>query len=211
MLATWITLARLPLLGACLATLYLGSAPVRLAGVALLFVGLLLDTVDGVVARARSETSLMGSVLDIAADRIYELSLWITFTFLGLLPAVIPLLVLARTALTDAIRGVGVAEGTAPLEQQRGSVARFLVASPWARTGYSSAKVCTFCGLALAHACLGFPGGSGMRSIAPPLLAAATALAWVTVLFCVIRGVPVIVEGVAPALGRNRGLPRRVS
>jgi len=69
MLATWITLARLPLLGACLAILYLGSPPVRLVGVALLFVGLLLDTVDGLVARARSETSLMGSVLDIAADR----------------------------------------------------------------------------------------------------------------------------------------------
>jgi len=210
MLATWITLARLPLLGACLAILYLGSPPVRLVGVALLFVGLLLDTVDGVVARARSETSLMGSVLDIAADRTYELSLWVTFAYLGLVPAVIPLIVLARTTLTDALRGVGVAEGTAPFEQQHSSLARFLVASPWMRTGYSSAKVCSFCGLALAHACLGFPAGSGLRGIAPALQAAASALAWVTVLFCVVRGVPVIVEGVAPALGRNRGLPRRV-
>ena len=121
MLATWITLARLPLLGACLAILYLGSPPVRLVGVALLFVGLLLDTVDGLVARARSETSLMGSVLDIAADRTYELSLWVTFAYLGLVPAVIPLIVLARTTLTDALRGVGVAEGTAPFEQQRSS------------------------------------------------------------------------------------------
>jgi len=210
MLATWITLARLPLLGACLAILYLGSPPVRLVGVALLFVGLLLDTVDGLVARARSETSLMGSVLDIAADRTYELSLWVTFAYLGLVPAVIPLIVLARTTLTDALRGVGVAEGTAPFEQQRSSLARFLVASPWMRTGYSSAKICSFCGLALAHACLGFPAESGLRDIAPALQAAASALAWVTVLFCVVRGVPVIVEGVAPALGLNRGLPRQV-
>ena len=170
MLATWITLARLPLLGACLAILYLGSPPVRLVGVALLFVGLLLDTVDGLVARARSETSLMGSVLDIAADRTYELSLWVTFAYLGLVPAVIPLIVLARTTLTDALRGLGVAEGTAPFEQQRSSLARFLVASPWMRTGYSSAKVCSFCGLALAHACLGFPAESGVRDIAPALL-----------------------------------------
>ena len=81
---------RYPLLGACLAILYLGSPPARLAGAALLFIGLLLDTVDGVVARARSETSLMGSVLDIAADRTYELSLWVSFAYLGLVPAVIP-------------------------------------------------------------------------------------------------------------------------
>jgi CDP-diacylglycerol--glycerol-3-phosphate 3-phosphatidyltransferase len=210
MLATWITLARLPLLGACLAILHLGSPPVRLAGVALLFVGLLLDTLDGIVARARSETSLMGSVLDIAADRTYELSLWVTFACLGLVPAVIPLIVLARTTLTDALRGVGIAEGTAPFEQQRSSLARFLVASPWMRTGYSSVKVCSFCGLALAHACLGFPVESGVRGLGPALLAAASALAWITVLFCVVRGVPVIVEGVAPALGRNRRLTRRV-
>jgi len=210
MLATWITLARLPLLVACLAILYLGSAPVRLVGVALLFVGLLLDTVDGVVARARSETSLMGSVLDIAADRTYQLSLWVTFAYLGLVPAVIPLIVLARTTLTDALRGVGVAEGTAPFEQQRSSLARFLVASPWMRTGYSSAKACSFCGLALAHACLGFPAESGLRGIALALLAGGNALAWVTVLFCVVRGIPVIVEALAPALGRYRHLPRRV-
>ena len=94
-MANWITLARYPLLLACLAILYLGSPPARLAGAVLLFLGLLLDTVDGVVARARSETSLIGSVLDIAADRTYELSLWVSFAYLGLVPAVIPLVVLA--------------------------------------------------------------------------------------------------------------------
>jgi phosphatidylglycerophosphate synthase len=137
----------------------------------------------------------MGSVLDIAADRTYELSLWVTFAYLGLVPAVIPLIVLARTTLTDALRGVGVAEGTAPFAQQRSRLARFLVASPWMRTGYSSAKVCSFCGLALAHAWLGFPADSGFRGMATALLSAANAAAWVTVLFCVVRGVPVVAEG----------------
>jgi phosphatidylglycerophosphate synthase len=134
-------------------------------------------------------------VLDIAADRTYELSLWVTFAYLGLVPAVIPLIVLARTPLTDALRGVGVAEGAAPFEQQRSSLARFLVASPWMRTGYSSAKVGAFCGLALAHAFLGFPADSLLHGIAPDLLAAANAIAWAAVLFCVVRGVPVIVDG----------------
>jgi CDP-diacylglycerol--glycerol-3-phosphate 3-phosphatidyltransferase len=195
MLATWITLARFPLLGICLAILYLGSPPIRVVGAALLFVGLLLDTVDGVVARARFETSLLGSVLDIAADRVYELSLWATFAYLGLISAVVPLVVLVRTTLTDALRSVGVAEGTAPFDQHRARLARFLVASPWMRTGYSSVKVGAFCGLALAHAFLGFPAGSAWHGIAPDLLAAANAVAWAAVLFCVVRGVPVIIDG----------------
>jgi phosphatidylglycerophosphate synthase len=206
MLATWITLARLPLLGICLAILYLGSPPVRLLGAGLLLFGLLLDTVDGVVARARSETSLLGSVLDIAADRVYELSLWVSFAYLGLISGVVPLVVLVRTTLTDALRSVGVAEGTAPFDQHRAPLARFLVASPWMRTGYSSAKAAAFCGLAVAHAFLGFPPGSGFRDIAPDLLIAANALAWAAVLFCVVRGVPVVVEGVR----RNRGQACRV-
>lgn len=200
MVATWITLARFPLLIACLAILYLGSPPVRVAGAALLFLGILLDTVDGAVARARSETSLLGSVLDIAADRSYELSLWVSFACLGLVPAIIPLIVLVRTTLTDAFRSVGVAEGIAPFDQHRGRLARFLVASPWMRTGYSSAKVGAFCGLALAYALLGFPADSGARGAAPALLAAANGLAWVTVLLCVVRGAPVVVEGL-----RRRG------
>ena len=195
MLATWITLARFPLLGICLVILYLGSPSVRLVGSGLLFIGLLLDTVDGVVARARSETSLLGSVLDIAADRVYELSLWVSFAYLGLISAIVPLVVLVRTTLTDALRSLGVAEGTPPFDQHRARVARFLVASPWMRTGYASAKVGAFCGLALAHAFLGFPVESGLHGIAPDLLAAANAVAWAAVLFCVVRGVPVIVDG----------------
>jgi phosphatidylglycerophosphate synthase len=194
-LATLITLARFPLLGACLAALYLGSPPLRLAGAALLLVGLLLDTVDGVVARARSETSLRGSVLDIAADRTYELSLWVSFAYLGLVPAIIPLIVLARTSLTDALRSLGVAEGVAPFDQHRSRLGRFLVGSPWMRTGYSSTKVCAFCGLAIAHAFVGFPAGSGLREIASGLLAAANVAAWMAVLFCLLRGMPVITEG----------------
>ena len=75
MLANWITLARLPLLALCLGILYVGSPWLRIVGAALLFVGFMLDTVDGVVARHRGESSLAGSVLDIAADRAYELAL----------------------------------------------------------------------------------------------------------------------------------------
>ena len=199
MLANWITLARFPLLAVCLGILYLGSPPVRVLGAGLLFLGLMLDTVDGAVARKRSETSLMGSVLDIAADRTYELALWVAFAQLGLIPAIIPLVVLGRTALTDALRSVGVAEGTAPFDQHRRRLSRFLVASTWMRTGYSVTKVAAFCTLALAQAFLEFPAGSAAHAVAPGLTLLGNAAAWVAVLFCLSRGLPVIVDGLRGA------------
>jgi phosphatidylglycerophosphate synthase len=168
---------------------------VRIAGAALLFVGLMLDTVDGVVARRRGETSLAGSVLDIAADRAYELALWVSFAHLGLIPVTLPLVVLARTTLTDAFRSLGLAEGKAPFDQPRARWARTLVTSSWMRTGYAAAKMAAFGGLALGRAFLDFPADSTWRSVAPELLAASNALAWIAALLCLLRGGPVIAEG----------------
>jgi phosphatidylglycerophosphate synthase len=99
MLANWITLLRFPLLLVNILILYFGSPAVRLAGVGLLFVGLMLDTVDGIVARKTGQSSLFGSVLDIAADRTYELVLWVCFADLGMIPLAIPLVIIARTTL----------------------------------------------------------------------------------------------------------------
>jgi phosphatidylglycerophosphate synthase len=195
MLANCITLSRFPLLLIWILVLYLGSPPLRLAGVALLFVGLMLDTVDGVVARRTGRTSLFGSVLDIAADRTYELVLWVCFANLGMIPAVIPLIVVARTTLTDALRSLGVAEGTAPFAQPRSALARFLVGSPWMRTGYSVTKVTAFCGLALADALSGFPAEPMLGSSVTVMLGALQVIVWSAVIFCVARGLPVLVAG----------------
>src|ERR687895_2892168 len=160
MLANWITLSRFPLLLATVLILYFGSPLARLAGVALLFVALMLDTVDGVVARKRGETSLFGSVLDIAADRTYELVLWVCFADLRMIPVAIPLIIISRTTLTDALRSIGVGQGTAPFAQHRTALGRWLVGSMVMRTGYAVSKVVTFCGLALVLALDGYPDGS---------------------------------------------------
>ena len=194
MLANWITLSRVPLLLINVLVLYFGSPEVRLAGVALLFLGLMLDTVDGVVARKRGETSLFGSVLDIAADRTYELILWVCFANLGLIPVAIPLIVLARTTLTDAFRSIGVAQGTAPFAQHRTALGRFLVGSTWMRVGYSASKIVAFCGLALVHAGSGFPARTLLGGAVAPLWSALGAVAWIAVAFCVLRGLPVVVH-----------------
>jgi len=195
MLANCITLSRFPLLLIWILILYLGSPPLRLAGVALLFVGLMLDTVDGMVARRTGRTSLFGSVLDIAADRTYELVLWVCFANLGMIPAVIPLIIVARTTLTDALRSVGVAEGTAPFAQHRTALARFLVGSSWMRTGYSVTKVTAFCGLALAEALSGFPAETTLGTSAAPMLGVLQVIVWSAVIFCVCRGLPVFIAG----------------
>src|SRR3954471_17968687 len=167
MLPNWITISRFPLLLTTVLILYYGSPVVRLAGVAILFVGLMLDSVDGMVARKTAQTSLFGSVLDIAADRTYELVLWVCFADLGMIPLAIPLIIIARTTLTDAFRSIGVGQGMAPFAQHRSRVGRFLVGSTVMRTGYAFTKVLTFCGLALAQAFSGFGADSGLPQEVP--------------------------------------------
>lgn len=203
MLANWITLSRFPLLLVIMLILYYGSPAAQLAGVVLLFVGLMLDTVDGMVARRTGQTSLFGSVLDIAADRTYELVLWVCFADLRMIPLVIPLIIIARTTLTDALRSIGVGQGTAPFAQHRTSLGRFLVGSTWMRTGYAVSKVVTFCGLALVLALSSLPEQSRYAGWAAPLFRAFSLTAWVAVVFCVFRGLPVIIS----SLRRYWGVP----
>lgn len=193
MLANWITISRYPLLVAIVLVLYHGTPAMRLAGVALLFVGLMLDTVDGMVARRTGRTSLFGSVLDIAADRAYEMVLWVVFADLGMIPMVIPLVVIGRTTLTDALRSIGVGQGTAPFQQHRSTVGRFLVGSPVMRTGYSVTKVVTFCGLALVLA-LGDGALPAWTAATDTLHRVFRVTAWAALAFCVLRGLPVIVR-----------------
>lgn len=181
-MANWITLSRFPLLLVTVLILYFGSPGAQLAGAALLFVGLMLDTVDGMVARRTGSTSLFGSVLDIATDRAYELVLWMCYADLDLISAAIPLIVVVRTTLTDALRSLGIAAGAAPFDQQRTAIGRFLVASPWMRTAYSAGKIITFCGLALSQA---LPAATSTAT-----LAALQVVAWLTVIVCVVRGLP---------------------
>jgi CDP-diacylglycerol--glycerol-3-phosphate 3-phosphatidyltransferase len=203
MLANWITLSRFPLLLVIVLILYFGSPPAQFAGVVLLFAGLMLDTVDGMVARKTGQTSLFGSVLDIAADRTYELVLWVCFADLGMIPLVIPLIIIARTTLTDALRSIGVGQGTAPFAQHRTQLGRFLVGSTWMRTGYAVSKVVTFCGLSLVLALDGYPADSSYGAAGASLLKIFQVTAWLAVVFCVFRGLPVIIS----SLRRYWGVP----
>lgn len=194
-MANLITLSRFPLLLGFILMLYLGNPLVKLVSVPFLFAALLLDTVDGLVARRQNNVSLMGSVLDIAVDRVYELALWVALADLRAIPVAVPLIVITRTTLTDALRSIGVGRGKAPFEQLQTRLGRFLVGSGWMRTGYSISKILAFCGLTLALALREFPEGAALRSAAEPLLNAFQVVAWIAVGFCLVRGVPVIYSG----------------
>lgn len=189
--------------------LYLGNPVVQLLAVPYLFFALFLDTLDGVIARRTGTTSLMGSVLDIATDRTYELVLWIVLADLGTISVAVPLIVIARTTLTDAIRSIGVSQGTAPFEQQGSGLGHFLVSSPWMRSGYSISKIIAFCGLTLGYALSGFPEVSNLQAASEPILRVSEFVAWVAVGFSLVRGAPVILSGYRRVRGSDEAqIPR---
>jgi phosphatidylglycerophosphate synthase len=149
-----------------------------------------MDTLDGVVARALKQESLIGSVLDIAADRTVELLMWVVYADLDLIPIAIPLVVIARGVFVDALRSVAPSRGLTPFGLMRSRLGRFLVKSPWLRTPYGIAKALAFCLLAVQH---GLAATAGTRVTG--VTVAAQAAAWLAVLFCVTRALPVLIEG----------------
>ncbi|OQA11945.1 MAG: CDP-diacylglycerol--glycerol-3-phosphate 3-phosphatidyltransferase [Chloroflexi bacterium ADurb.Bin360] len=189
MLANWITLSRIPLLGVIIALLYSDSAAAQLITAPLILLLILMDTFDGVLARARGETSLLGSVLDIAADRAVEYALWVVFAHLRLIPILVPLIVLIRGTFVDSVRSVAPARGIKPFDLMRTRLGRFLVGSPWLRTPFGVVKATAFILLALAYGLntLGHSAAAGVHL-------AAQIASWGAVAFCLARGLPVLIE-----------------
>lgn len=189
-MANVITLARLPLLALVVILLYQPNSGPRFAAAGLVILLILMDTLDGVVARALKQESLIGSVLDIAADRTVELLLWVVYADLNLIPVVIPLLVIARGVFVDALRSVAPSRGLTPFGLMRSRLGKFLVKSPWLRSPYGIAKAAAFCLLALQHG-LAATAGARMAGVT----VAAQVAAWLALAFCVTRAMPVLIEG----------------
>jgi len=83
-MANLITLARFLLLFLLVSLIYLAPPAWQLVNAPLLFVIIALDGLDGWVARRRGETSVFGSIFDIAVDRVVELILWLALGHIGL-------------------------------------------------------------------------------------------------------------------------------
>jgi phosphatidylglycerophosphate synthase len=189
-MANIITLSRFPLLLLYVLLIYLGNSTAHFWCVPLIIFIILLDTVDGYVARKYKLTSLLGSALDIAADRTVELVLWIIFSNLGLISVAVPLIVAARDISVDAVRSVGMSKGLAPFDQVKNPISRFLVATPIMRTSYAVSKVIAFVMLTftLAFQSAGSPVAIDLQSITQIFV-------WIAVGLCLVRGIPVLAEG----------------
>jgi CDP-diacylglycerol--glycerol-3-phosphate 3-phosphatidyltransferase len=199
-LANIITISRFPLLFIFIFMLYFGNPMVRLISFPLLFIALIFDSIDGIIARKTGKVSLSGSVLDIAADRAYELVLWVSFSDLGLIPVVIPIIVITRTVLTDAIRSLGIRDGTAPFDQHETKLGKLIVRSRGMRLGYGGAKLISFCGLTLGLALSGFPEGTANYDASSMILTIFTVTSWIALVLCVVRGLPVILGAIKRSL-----------
>jgi phosphatidylglycerophosphate synthase len=194
--ANLITLLRFPLLVAIVLLLYLGRTTGQLAAAPLIVALILMDSLDGIVARRRQEQTLLGSALDIAADRAVEIVLWVAYAHLGMIPALIPMTVIIRGTLTDSMRSMAVQHKYSAHSMMRSSWGRWLVASPPMRTGYAVVKAIAFTLLALA---LGLQTGG--HAAWRGTWIAASAFSWLALALCIIRGLPVLVE--APRLFRS--------
>lgn len=160
------------------------------------------DWLDGHLARKLHQSTKLGSVLDIAADRMLEAVLWILLADLDLIPVWIPIIVIARGIVTDSIRGYVLQFGYSGFGKsslQQTALGKFLTGSPIMRTGYAVLKAFSFGWLLLFE---------GMREVLirwPELFDVAfipTALTigyWTSVaaaIICIARGIPVVVEGI---------------
>ena len=188
-LANLITILRFPLLLIVVTLLYLGGTAGQLIDVGLIALLILMDSLDGMVARRRQETTLVGSMLDVAADRAVEIVLWVVFAHLGLIPLIIPVIFIVRGALTDSIREVALQAGESPHSMMRTPVARWLVASPAMRSSYGTIKALAFMTLALAT---GLRTGDVASWVS--IWTAGLITAWLATAMCVARGLPVILD-----------------
>ena len=188
-MANIITLIRIPLLAFIVYLLYRPDASLQFIAAILILFLIFLDSLDGMVARKREETSLLGSVLDIATDRTVELVLWVVYADLKLIPIVIPLVVVTRGVFVDAIRSVAPSKGLAPFELLRSRLGIFLVKSPWLRSPYGISKAIAFFLLAI------FSGLTLLSSSAALWVGVLSQIAvWIAFTLCLLRGLPVLLE-----------------
>lgn len=199
-MANAISLSRFPLLILIVILLYAPDPAWKLVSVFLLIVLILLDTVDGMVARARHEVSVMGSVIDIMTDRSVELVLWVVYAHLGLIPVAIPIICIIRGTVVDSLRNMHVSEGTAPFKTMQTKLGKWLVGSPTMRTSYAVSKLLSFVILALTNALFAYALQGQVAPQTPQTwLVVGNVLAWISVAFCLTRGLPVIIEAVQHA------------
>jgi CDP-diacylglycerol---glycerol-3-phosphate 3-phosphatidyltransferase len=195
-----VTLLRVAV-GFAAVSLFGRGAWANLAAVGLTVLSIALDALDGYIARTKKLATPMGAQIDILGDRMIENVYFTYFAVVGMVSLWLPVFFFARGAATDFLRGLAMRAGhsgwgaNAMLRTWWG---RALVASRWSRGTYAAMKCLCFCylglGLALARGPVALIGE--LAADAKMLISTgAQVLTWATAGFCLVRGLPVLLEG----------------
>jgi phosphatidylglycerophosphate synthase len=168
------------------------------AAVFLTIAAIALDGVDGYLARTRNMATPLGAQFDILGDRVVENLFFTFFAVSGLISLWVPVLFFVRGTLTDFLRSLAARTGrsgfgrNSMLETWWG---RSLVASRTSRAAYAALKCVCFCYLGLLLSLEHVPAAWFDVTTRLWLARAGQALVAATVIFCVVRAIPVIWEG----------------
>lgn len=186
--ANVVTLVRVALALVTLGLLWLPTDQIRFLCAGLTVFVIYMDALDGFLARKLNQVSKLGGILDIAGDRVVEMAYWIVFSVLGWIPVWVPLLFLVRGTFVDAIRAQASEQGFTAFganTMMQTAIGKFLVSSNFTRFSYAVAKAAAFCLVIAAHTTI------GSQTVLPSL---ALASVYFSCFFCVVRGLPVMIE-----------------
>jgi CDP-diacylglycerol--glycerol-3-phosphate 3-phosphatidyltransferase len=145
--ANLITVIRLFVLFGTVRLLYTRQPLAVACVVVLVYLIIASDALDGIVARRRGRADEFGAVFDIAGDRVVEMTFWVVFAHLGIIPVWIPLAMIARGFMIDAMRSLGLKEGKTAFgtnSMMRSPITQWLTGSRFMRAFYGVAKVLAF-------------------------------------------------------------------
>lgn len=183
----------------------------------LVITAIALDALDGYIARKKNLATPLGAQFDILGDRIIENLFFTFFATAGLITLWVPVFFFARGSITDFLRSVAAKSGrhgfgrNSMLETRWG---RALVASRLSRAAYAALKCVCFCWLGLEWTAQRSSAFAASADFMFWLDAGTLGLTVTTVIFCLIRAVPVLWEGrrfiaaLVPAPARALGVSR---
>jgi len=186
----------------------------NLTAVALTVAAIALDALDGHLARRKKLATPVGAQLDILGDRMIENVYFTYFAVVGMVSLWLPVFFFARGAATDFLRGLARKAGQAGWDtgaMLQTGWGHALVGSRWSRGAYAAMKCLCFCYLGLELAFTHGPValfGELTPDARVAIRTGAHVLTWTTAAFCLLRGLPVFIEGWKFFVG-NVAHPRR--
>lgn len=203
-MANLLTILRMILAVLAIEFLFTGNPSLCITSVILTLFVIVLDGLDGIVARALNEQSKFGSVFDILGDRVVENLYWIAFAVIGWVGVWVPMVVVARGILTDGLRSIALSQGYTAFgsdTMMKNKFCHFLTASRFSRAVYGIAKTLVFLMLIIAYIpnleyydAMSINAFSRFAMYQPMLVKIADILVYVTVGMCIVRGLPVLFE-----------------